>query len=449
VPTQFPTIQQAINASSNGDTVLVLPGTYVENLFISRSVVVRSAQGPATAVIDGGQPDDPDLGSVVRMSQGTLQGFDIRNGSGSVWTATATRLGGGVLVQDGVSPGPIIRNNWIHGNRVEESARLAYGGGIAMRTPGQVVGNRIFTNTVKSTTRNATGAGIWGNGLISSNEIFDNRVTMAGGAYWGGTTLVGEGTIDHNVIACNSGHHAAALSTGGVAEHNTIVANWSASNDAAVYLSDQNVDQLVVFLNNNVTQNIAAGVTCFAPQPTFTFDIECNNVFGNSPSGQMVGDCSDMIGLDGNVSVDPQYGRGNCPPAPGDFCLGPGSPLLPENSPSGCGLIGALGLCSSISVSDAGAPPSDDGSLMVRPNPFRNRTMIAFQLPEAGPVEVAIYGVQGRRVRLLKQGTAPAGDCEVPWDALDDSGVRVAAGGYVAVIHAGKRELTRTLLLIR
>ena len=54
VPADQPTIQAAINAASNGDTVLVSPGTYFENInFIGKAITVKSASGPAVTIIDG------------------------------------------------------------------------------------------------------------------------------------------------------------------------------------------------------------------------------------------------------------------------------------------------------------------------------------------------------------------------------------------------------------
>ena len=35
VPTQYPTIQQAVNAASSGDTIEISTGNYVENINIS------------------------------------------------------------------------------------------------------------------------------------------------------------------------------------------------------------------------------------------------------------------------------------------------------------------------------------------------------------------------------------------------------------------------------
>jgi len=46
VPKDQPTIQAGINAASNGDTVLVAPGKYVENInFMGKAITVTSSGG--------------------------------------------------------------------------------------------------------------------------------------------------------------------------------------------------------------------------------------------------------------------------------------------------------------------------------------------------------------------------------------------------------------------
>jgi|GEM_PF-3275717 len=84
VPDDFPVIQDAIDASSNGDTIVVRPGTYVENIdFLGKSITVMSESGPQVTVIDGNQ-----AGSVVVLSglvdlSTVLDGFTITNGTGT------------------------------------------------------------------------------------------------------------------------------------------------------------------------------------------------------------------------------------------------------------------------------------------------------------------------------------------------------------------------------
>src|SRR5688572_11550336 len=60
VPQDHPTIQAAIDASSPGDTILIAPGVYNENVIVDRSVSLVAATFDAadprnnTAILDGG-----------------------------------------------------------------------------------------------------------------------------------------------------------------------------------------------------------------------------------------------------------------------------------------------------------------------------------------------------------------------------------------------------------
>ena len=97
------------------------------------------------------------------------------------------------------------------------------------------------------------------------------------------------------------------------------------------------------------------------------------------------------------------------------------------------------------------APGTTGGLLRLapnRPNPFANRTVIAYELPADTLVEIAIYDVAGRRVRSFRDAPGRAGRNEVAWDGLDDSGQRVRNGSYfVEVRGAGERGVRRIVLL--
>ena|SRR5882762_8467466 len=56
VPADQPTIQAAISAAQNGDTILVSPGTYAENIdFIGKAITVKSTNGAKVTIIDAHQ----------------------------------------------------------------------------------------------------------------------------------------------------------------------------------------------------------------------------------------------------------------------------------------------------------------------------------------------------------------------------------------------------------
>lgn len=81
VPADYATIQAAIDAAADGDTVLVAPGTYVERIdFGGKAITVEGAEGPDVTTIDGNEK-----GPVVTFENGedwnsVLRGFTITNG---------------------------------------------------------------------------------------------------------------------------------------------------------------------------------------------------------------------------------------------------------------------------------------------------------------------------------------------------------------------------------
>jgi hypothetical protein len=83
------------------------------------------------------------------------------------------------------------------------------------------------------------------------------------------------------------------------------------------------------------------------------------------------------------------------------------------------------------------------------PNPFNPMTTIRYSLPEASDVSLVVYDAAGHRVRTLVGGSMPPGNHEVPWDGVDDDGVRVASGVYFYRLEAGVFVQTRRMVLIR
>lgn len=68
-------------------------------------------------------------------------------------------------------------------------------------------------------------------------------------------------------------------------------------------------------------------------------------------------------------------------------------------------------------------------------NPFRSRTTLSFELRSADRVELSVYDVRGRRVRMLVDDTLPEGRAEIVWDGRDAAGRDAAPGVYRMVLR--------------
>src|SRR5688500_432726 len=141
VPAKFPSIQAAIDSAVPGDTVLVAPGRYYENIrFKGKGIVVasqfsrtRDAADIERTIIDGSRPAHPDTGTVVRFvnledSTAVLEGLTITGGTGTVWLDAKDlayfREGGGILCELG---SPTIRYNHIVNNVAISKAKNVKG----------------------------------------------------------------------------------------------------------------------------------------------------------------------------------------------------------------------------------------------------------------------------------------------------------------------------------
>jgi hypothetical protein len=87
-------------------------------------------------------------------------------------------------------------------------------------------------------------------------------------------------------------------------------------------------------------------------------------------------------------------------------------------------------------------------SLSAAPNPLRARTVLRYRGEGAGAASLAIYDLQGRRVRDLHAGALAGGLLSWEWDARDDGGARQAAGVYFARFVADGRQASVKLILL-
>lgn len=101
------------------------------------------------------------------------------------------------------------------------------------------------------------------------------------------------------------------------------------------------------------------------------------------------------------------------------------------------------------SVADNGSAPAAARLHGPSPNPFNPATTLRFDLPEAGPVRLAIYDLAGRRVATLVDGHRDAGRFDAVWNGKGDNSGDAASGVYFARFESGRSAETRKMLLLR
>src|SRR6266446_5555965 len=182
VPTQQPNIHSGIRVASNGDTVQVAPGTYVENLnFLGKAIHVTSEQGPQGTIIDGNR-----AGSVVTFASGEglqsiLNGFTLRNGM-----ASGGGEGGGIHI---ANSSPTITGNIITNNSAGNG-----GGGISSSFGSPLIQGNVITNNGQTS---GFSGGIGGGGIsiggASQAQVLNNNISNNSWSFGGGVSLFAAG----------------------------------------------------------------------------------------------------------------------------------------------------------------------------------------------------------------------------------------------------------------
>jgi len=351
VPGNFPTIQAAIDASTNGDTVVVAPGTYFENIsFKGKLITVQSAQGPSVTTIDGGSLSPVVNFSTAETTATVLQGFTLQHGNATstygyegagihINGASPTVVGNVVMANNSCANGvgisiafasPVIRDNNISGNTKQTGCSGQNGGGIYVRGAGsaQIIRNSITNNTTDF------GGGI---SLFAAGTptLFDNTISGNGAEYQGGGIYAvnqSDAGIVQNQITGNrspgsgSGLYVSPPSgtRGALLVNNTIAGNFGG--DSGVFLGG--FDAQIQLFNNIVAAATTIPVVLCDTTYSSTPPVFDHNDLFNSAGPATQGSCSQVVGTSGNISADPKFA------AAGDYHLQSSSPVIDAGNSS-------------------------------------------------------------------------------------------------------------------
>jgi hypothetical protein len=344
VPGGQPTIQAGINASKNGDIVLVAPGTYLENInFTGKTITVVSSNGPKLTIINGNGIGPCATFNSGETTKSVLQGFTLTNGAGSgvsvsyssptitknVITGNVASFGGGI---DSQFASPIITRNKIEKNKASTGGGIYVGGA---STPGAT----ITRNVIKSNLAYEFGGGVTffaaGTAYVEDNTIAKNSCPQCQG---GGIYMVNEAdeVIVQNLIYSNVGGSGSQIyslvpqSTTGFRLINNTIVSTTPAYDTAVMADGFNKNAII---ENNiiVAAGNEVGLLC---NPIYQYGppvVGYNDVI--SPQGIAYGDsCSGFGGTNGNISADPLFYSNT------NFRLQLGSPAMNTGTTSAPGL---------------------------------------------------------------------------------------------------------------
>ncbi len=239
VPGDSATIKAGINGAVNGDTVLVAPGTYTENIsFNGKAIVLISSGGRDVTIIESA------------ASEVTVVAFNNSEDSSSV-------LDGFTIDGASVSPGihcdgssPIIQNC---------DVSFCYGGEDLVGIFCNNSAAKVRHNLVHQNQGTVNGAGIVGKGSqaleVSYNEVFDNTALQGPGIglFANGSNM----KIHHNLVWGNNGSTGWS---GGIQIYGTnceIINNTIVGNTQGITILDGSD---IAILNNIVVSNQNEGI---------------------------------------------------------------------------------------------------------------------------------------------------------------------------------------------
>jgi parallel beta-helix repeat protein len=184
VPEYVPTIQLAIDIANTGDTILVGPGTYYENVMVTKDGLSLIGSGADVTIIDGqGKYNVVYKPYSYSISTFTIEGFTIRNSnsSGSLPGGAGIHLDG-----DGTY---IIRRNKIQDNYVGIAVWNHWGPVVIIED--SVISNNIWDGIegycgdmiMSGNTIAFNGASGYSDDAGAGAKYFVNNVIVSNGAY--------------------------------------------------------------------------------------------------------------------------------------------------------------------------------------------------------------------------------------------------------------------------
>jgi hypothetical protein len=94
-------------------------------------------------------------------------------------------------------------------------------------------------------------------------------------------------------------------------------------------------------------------------------------------------------------------------------------------------------------------PDYTDRSLIIYPNPASSSSVVAYEIPETGNVNISVWSMQGQRVGSFNAGTKPKGRYTIPLNTPSFNINNLSSGNYVMMIDVNGKRMKKQFVIGR
>ncbi len=452
-------IQQGIDNSTNGDTVLVYPGIYFENINFNGKIITVASKYLLTGndiyinttIIDGNT-----TGNIVSFnndenSDTMLNGFTIQNGERGIYCHETSPTLENLIVKDNYG--------------------FSLGTGLYFRGSNSVLKNSIITN---NTGLSIPGVGmihfggglhIWDNSNIILNniEVSYNSSYVGGGVYLQGCTV----RFTNTLIFENTATYGAGLALVRCADlqiiNSTVTDNHGGLGAGILCVDNSHPELMNTILWDNIPHEVVFSSSGEPNSISLSYCDIRDGLAGIFPQNN-----GTIIWGFGNINEDPLFFGGD----PFSYELSENSPCIDAGTPDTTGLhLPATDLAGNQRIYngriDIGAYEyqgygidEPDTSFIRKlylfqnkPNPFSSSTTITFISADYDRIKDYTLSIYNTKGQLVKRYYGSKDDfwvkTKIVWDGTDEQGRQVAPGTYLYKLEYNGNAVVRKMVLLR
>jgi hypothetical protein len=465
VPRDYITIQAGIVAAADGDTVLVAPGEYQENITIENKTIVLGSWFATTqdtgyisrTIIDGSGQTIITVHSTVGEAT-TIAGLTLRNGRNGIAPYAKIRILHNHIsgCEDGVDyskgSGGLCRGNLIEHNRgegldLDEDVELAVEDNIIRNNRADGIEIRLQPYSgprlILAICRNV----IYGNGqdgiqLVdspdSSRRVFYIERNLVFNNAAAGLGCTGEDVTRENYEGAD------------VREPIYLLNNTFVGNNYGITGGDN-----LLALNNVIASTKMTAMKKVDGQSLAAYNTFFDNGVDFDRSNRI-----DSTILYAAPLLDANYRLTRASPcidAGAAFFIWQGDTVVNFSRRDYNGAAPDIGAFEyevpaavEAPVFSVSKPPTSPALLFNYPNPFHHATRIAYQAPVSGALTLKLYDGLGRLIRTLVNEEKSTGvHSGVTWDGRDEQGIEMASGIYFLALQGKNFKASQQLFLLR